>query len=277
MKKFVFLFLATWLYGDMEFDEARSSRNDEVIVKLDQPLWIGGKIDAQYLAISAISEAGYLLSELKELVNFMKINKNYKLELVVYIGKTSKASTPLYSYDKEVAQKRGQNISNWLISNGIDTTRILINIKNNEVENELNRKVGFILFSNDNILSKEIDSKKTSENRLLRIFFNRDNVEINKKNIPELEKAIHFMNINTNYKLDLIGHSDKSSKSINEYNHLLAKKRAQNVANWLISKGINAKRINIISKGYNTPLAINHFVEGNELNRRVEFIFSNIK
>lgn len=107
MKKFALLFLASWLYGDMNFEDliskavnhhpsiqmsqeafkmsdeelnsakwqyfptpsvdfSNSSKNDQVVAKLEQPLWTGGKLDSQYdIALSSKAEAGYTLEESK--------------------------------------------------------------------------------------------------------------------------------------------------------------------------------------------------------------------
>ena len=107
MKRFTFLFLASWLYGDMNFEDliskainhhpsiqmsqeafkmseeelnsakwqyfptpsvdfSNSTKNDQVVAKLEQPLWTGGKLDSQYdIALSSKAEAGYTLEESK--------------------------------------------------------------------------------------------------------------------------------------------------------------------------------------------------------------------
>ena len=107
MKKFALLFLASWLYGDMNFEDliskavnhhpsiqmsqeafkmsdeelnsakwqyfptpsvdfSNSSKNDQVVAKLEQPLWTGGKLDSQYdIALANKAEAGYTLEESK--------------------------------------------------------------------------------------------------------------------------------------------------------------------------------------------------------------------
>lgn len=57
------------------------------------------------------------------------------------------------------------------------------------------------------------------------------------------------MNENKSSTLELIGHSDKTVKSVKKHNQELAKKRAQNVANWLMSNGIES-RISVIDKGF---------------------------
>jgi adhesin transport system outer membrane protein len=131
------------------------------------------------------------------------------------------------------------------------------------------------LSSNDN----EINIKPTqiieqNNNLVKNITFKTNKTEIDKKFIAELQKLVYFMKMNKNYKLKLIGHSDKTSKSSQKYNQELSLKRAQNVANWLISNEIEDSRIIVSSKSFEIPLYDNT-EEGNELNRRVEFVVFN--
>ena len=131
------------------------------------------------------------------------------------------------------------------------------------------------LVNNDN----EINIKPTqiieqNNNLVKNITFKTNKTEIDKKFIAELQKLVYFMKMNKNYKLKLIGHSDKTSKSSQKYNQELSLKRAQNIANWLILNEIEDSRILVSSKGFEIPL-YNNNKEGNELNRRVEFIMFN--
>lgn len=131
------------------------------------------------------------------------------------------------------------------------------------------------LVNNDN----EINIKPTqiieqNNNLVKNITFKTNKTEIDKKFIAELQKLVYFMKMNKNYKLKLIGHSDKTSKSSQKYNQELSLKRAQNVANWLISNEIEDSRIIVSSKSFEIPLYDNT-EEGNELNRRVEFVVFN--
>ena len=130
------------------------------------------------------------------------------------------------------------------------------------------------LSSNDNEINiKPIQfiEQNNNNNLIKNITFETNKTEINNKFISELQKLVYFMKINKNYKLKLIGHSDKTSKSSQKYNQELSLKRAQNIANWLILNEIEDSRILISSKGFEIPL-YNNNKDGNELNRRVEFV-----
>lgn len=128
------------------------------------------------------------------------------------------------------------------------------------------------LSSNDNeIKIKPSQIIEQNNNLIKNITFETNKTEVDKKFISELQKLVYFMKMNKNYKLKLIGHSDKTSKSSQKYNQELSLKRAQNIANWLILNEIEDSRILVSGKGFEIPLYDNN-KEGNELNRRVEFV-----
>ena len=131
------------------------------------------------------------------------------------------------------------------------------------------------LSSNDNeIKIKPSQIIEQNNNLIKNITFETNKTEVDKKFISELQKLVYFMKMNKNYKLKLIGHSDKTSKSSQKYNQELSLKRAQNIANWLILNEIEDSRILVSGKGFEIPL-YNNNEEGNELNRRVEFVVFN--
>lgn len=131
------------------------------------------------------------------------------------------------------------------------------------------------LSNNDNEINIKPIQVVEQKNILVKnVTFGINEVKINEKFIPELQKLVYFMKMNKNYKLKLIGHSDRTSKSSQKYNQELSLKRAQNIANWLILNEIEDSRILVSSKGFEIPL-YNNNKEGNELNRRVEFIMFN--
>jgi outer membrane protein OmpA-like peptidoglycan-associated protein len=72
------------------------------------------------------------------------------------------------------------------------------------------------------------------------------------------------------------GHTDSSGSD--ELNQRLSEQRAQSVADYIVSKGINASRIFTEGFGEREPIADNSTVEGRKQNRRVELaIFANDK
>ena len=71
-------------------------------------------------------------------------------------------------------------------------------------------------------------------------------------------------------KVVLIGHTDSVGSS--EANFFLSKKRANNVASYLNSKGIEQSRIEVKGVGENDPIASNATAEGRQKNIRVEMV-----
>jgi outer membrane protein OmpA-like peptidoglycan-associated protein len=85
----------------------------------------------------------------------------------------------------------------------------------------------------------------------------------------DLDKVVKFLSDNPKVEIELSGHTDNIGKP--DYNLDLSQKRADAVKNYVVSKGIDGKRI--VAKGYgmNKPVSTNSTESGREQNRRVEF------
>jgi outer membrane protein OmpA-like peptidoglycan-associated protein len=66
------------------------------------------------------------------------------------------------------------------------------------------------------------------------------------------------------------GHTD--SRGSTETNEQLSQKRAQAVATYLSTRGIEASRIQVVGRGENQPVASNDTTDGRASNRRVEIV-----
>jgi outer membrane protein OmpA-like peptidoglycan-associated protein len=73
-------------------------------------------------------------------------------------------------------------------------------------------------------------------------------------------------------KLQVEGYTDDSGSKA--HNERLSGKRAQAVADRLVERGIDAKRIEVIGRGESRPIASNNTEEGRALNRRVEIVIA---
>ena len=78
---------------------------------------------------------------------------------------------------------------------------------------------------------------------------------------PELSEA---------YAGIIIGHTDSTGNA--EYNMGLSKRRAQSVADYLVSTGVDAGKLRVTGRGKNDPIASNDTPEGRVQNRRVDII-----
>lgn len=101
------------------------------------------------------------------------------------------------------------------------------------------------------------------------IFFDFDKFELKEKSKTELNKVVRFLSENGGVRVEIGGHTD--SDGSDEYNKQLSLKRAQAVVDYLVSNGIDRKRL--IQKGYGAsqPLKPNDSEENKQINRRIEF------
>ena len=78
------------------------------------------------------------------------------------------------------------------------------------------------------------------------------------------------MNENMNLKVEIGGHTDNiGSIKINDQ---LSLSRAKVVMNYLVKKGIDAKRLTAKGFAFSMPIADNKLSKGRALNRRVEML-----
>lgn len=106
--------------------------------------------------------------------------------------------------------------------------------------------------------------------RLNNIFFDYDKSELREESFPELDRVVVFLNQNPLVEIKIAGHTDSIGTDI--YNKNLSHSRAKSVADYIISKGIEKKRVDFEGFGKSKPIADNETEEGRQKNRRVEFM-----
>jgi len=72
--------------------------------------------------------------------------------------------------------------------------------------------------------------------------------------------------------LNVVGYTDSSGSD--SYNLRLSQVRAGEVGNYLLAKGLPAKRVATLGRGEQDPIASNADAAGRAQNRRVEIILS---
>ncbi len=102
------------------------------------------------------------------------------------------------------------------------------------------------------------------------IYFDNDKAVIKESEYSKIEEVVEVMKKNSGLKIQVVGHT--SSTATPAYNMTLSTKRAKNVAQYLVSKGLAADRIAETAFGLTRPAAANDTEEGAALNRRVVII-----
>lgn len=101
------------------------------------------------------------------------------------------------------------------------------------------------------------------------VLFKQSSTDLLSESSDELNMVASFMKTNPRVQIELAGHTD--NRGVQKDNIKLSQARVQKVKDYLVGKGIAAKRVS--GKGYGgaKPIASNDTEESRKLNRRVEF------
>ena len=102
--------------------------------------------------------------------------------------------------------------------------------------------------------------------------FDFDSAKLNEEGIEAIEEYRKKIGpeLTDAYMVVIVGHTDSSGDLA--YNMALSLKRAQSVADYLITTGINEDQVRVIGRGPNEPIASNETREGRMQNRRVDVL-----
>jgi outer membrane protein OmpA-like peptidoglycan-associated protein len=101
------------------------------------------------------------------------------------------------------------------------------------------------------------------------INFRRNSADIKASSFPLLKQAVQVFKEYPALRVEISGHT--SNEGRREFNMKLSRKRAEAVKDYLVSAGIDEKRIGTIGYGPDKPIADNGTHDGQEKNRRIEF------
>lgn len=104
------------------------------------------------------------------------------------------------------------------------------------------------------------------------VLFNYDKYDIRPDGRAVLDAVAPWLKKNNSVKILIEGHCDE--RGTNEYNLALGEKRAKAAKNYLISKGINSKRIRTITYGEEKPTCLAHNESCWQRNRRAHFVIT---
>jgi peptidoglycan-associated lipoprotein len=105
---------------------------------------------------------------------------------------------------------------------------------------------------------------------LVDVFFDFDKYDIRPADAKTLDANAGWLKSNPNHLVLIEGHCDE--RGTNEYNLALGERRAKSTMNYLVSQGVQANRITIISYGEERPQCTEHTEACWAKNRRAHFL-----
>lgn len=127
------------------------------------------------------------------------------------------------------------------------------------------------------LTEEEIFARKTleqlnAERPLADIFFDLDQANIRADARPSLQKNADWMKRWASTRITVEGHCDERGTA--EYNLALGERRATSVREYLVSLGVAADRIAVVSKGKEAPFCTESSESCWQQNRRGHFIIT---
>jgi len=126
-------------------------------------------------------------------------------------------------------------------------------------------KLGEKIYTNERYI---FNSFSLGESIELNILFDVDKSTIKKEYEQELMSFIDFLVKHPTVQVEIAGHTDSDSDEI--HNQKLSKTRADEIKKFMISKGVDGKRISTVGYGETVPKYPNDSPENKALNRRIE-------
>ena len=102
------------------------------------------------------------------------------------------------------------------------------------------------------------------------VYFDFDKYDIRGTDAKTLDSNATWLKSNPNHLVLIEGHCDE--RGTNEYNLALGERRAKSTMNYLVSQGVQANRITIISYGEERPQCTEHTESCWAKNRRAHFL-----
>jgi peptidoglycan-associated lipoprotein len=116
-------------------------------------------------------------------------------------------------------------------------------------------------------LEAEAASARSTIAQVVYFDYNKDEVRDDAK--PTLDAKVGILNANAALKIRIAGHTD--DRGSDEYNLALGQRRAAAVQRYLVSRGVDASRFEMVSFGKERPAAQGEDESAWSKNRRAEF------
>ncbi|HET9263830.1 MAG TPA: OmpA family protein [Vicinamibacterales bacterium] len=119
-------------------------------------------------------------------------------------------------------------------------------------------------------LYEKMTNEQVAQKYLADVFFAYDSIELNEAARGALQKNAEFLKRRATARLMIEGHAD--SRGTNEYNLALGERRADAARDYLVSLGVPADSVTIVSKGEEQPFCSDETETCWQQNRRGHFL-----
>jgi peptidoglycan-associated lipoprotein len=124
----------------------------------------------------------------------------------------------------------------------------------------------------EQIFAKKTLDQLNSERPLADVFFDYDKSEVRADARPALQANADWMKKWTSTQVTVEGHAD--SRGSSEYNLALGSRRANSTKDYLVSLGVPANRLTVVSKGKESPFCTEESESCWQQNRRGHFLIT---
>jgi peptidoglycan-associated lipoprotein len=124
----------------------------------------------------------------------------------------------------------------------------------------------------EQIFAKKTLEQLNSERPLADVFFDYDRADVRADARPALQANADWMKKWTSTQVTVEGHAD--SRGSSEYNLALGTRRAASTKEYLVSLGVPANRLTVVSKGKESPFCNDETEACWQQNRRGHFIIT---
>ncbi|WP_276498100.1 OmpA family protein [Pontibacter litorisediminis] len=118
-------------------------------------------------------------------------------------------------------------------------------------------------------IAKLTPSATVGDIKMENIYFATDKYDLRPEAVQELDRIAEIMKANPTLNISIEGHTD--SRASDSYNMTLGQNRADAAFDYLVGKGISAKRMVTVSYGESRPAVPNTSADNMQLNRRTIF------
>jgi|GEM_PF-3434626 outer membrane protein OmpA-like peptidoglycan-associated protein len=208
---------------------------------------------------------GYSDDTLKPLVNFLKKNPFIKIEVQNHTDPQGS-----YTHNMKLSQARAQSIADHLISQGIDSARIVAKgygstqplpgysavdiaamktYEEKQLAYQANRRTEIRILStcyNHETFNWGDTVFYVGSKRQIHIEYTLDKSEIADRSKPTLDSTVFFLKKNASLKIEVACHTDLQGSL--KHDQVLSQARAQSITDYFINKGVDSARI--APKGY---------------------------